>query len=494
MGTGKPNDSDSFPDGSDQPVLNDAAVNAPLSVLASPRTTPRLKRGQHHHASHYAVLALNSLIALACFLGAGALVFGQSVLNDQQQTPAIKTLTPLGQPTAGPVDSTATNSDSSVVTQPGETGVDQVTTTTESFPMADPNANNFLITGSDNQACADPDSANPVEPRDELGERTDTIMIMRVDPSTGRAAVLSFPRDLWVKIAGTDGSNRINSAYREGDPQRLIDTIQLPENFYIPVDHYIQINFCAFKTLVDAVGGVSVPFKYAARDENTNLDIPAAGCYQFDGDSALAYVRSRYYEYLDPETGEYKQDPTSDYGRIARQQDFLRRAVAKVLSRGVFDLDVARGLIEVAQNYVVHDRDLTIDKQLEFAGVLKNLDPSDIRTYRVEGLDVKIGGKDVIRPALDGENMQAILSIFRGTAQLETAPEQVFETTTTVDFSTTTSSPSTTTSPSTVNSVRPGSTTTTTPATTTTETALPQVEVDQNLPQNAIVPDENTKC
>ena len=171
--------------------------------------------------------------------------------------------------------------------------------------------------------------------------------------------MLSFPRDLWVKIAGTNKSSRINSAYKVNEPQRLVETIQ--NNFYIPIDHYIQIDFCAFKTLVDAVGGVAVPFEYPAMDANTNLNVPEAGCYNFDGDSALAYVRSRHYQYLDPETDTYKEDPASDYGRIARQQDFLRRAVAKVVSQGPFDIDVARGLIDVATKYVVTDPDLTLD-------------------------------------------------------------------------------------------------------------------------------------
>ena len=75
---------------------------------------------------------------------------------------------------------------------------------------------------------------------------------------TDRVAVLSFPRDLYVKIAGSNSKSRINSAYRRDDPQRLINTIY--ENFGIGIDHFIQVDFCAFKTLVDAVGGVTVPF------------------------------------------------------------------------------------------------------------------------------------------------------------------------------------------------------------------------------------------
>ena len=98
---------------------------------------------------------------------------------------------------------------------------------------------------------------------------------MRVDPSTNQAAVLSFPRDLWVTIAGTDSESRINSAYVKDDPTKLIQTIY--DNFGIGIDHFVQVDFCAFKTLVDAVGGVPVPFAYPARDENTGLDVPQPG-------------------------------------------------------------------------------------------------------------------------------------------------------------------------------------------------------------------------
>ena len=128
-----------------------------------------------------------------------------------------------------------------------------------------------------------------------MGERSDTIMMIRVDPATTRVAVLSFPRDLWVEIAGTGNRQRINSAYLRDDPQRLVDTIY--ENFGIGVDHFIQVDFCAFKTLVDAVGGVAVPFEFPARDTNTGLNVPVPGCFTFDGEHALAYVRSRHYQY-----------------------------------------------------------------------------------------------------------------------------------------------------------------------------------------------------
>ena len=141
-------------------------------------------------------------------------------------------------------------------------------------------------------------------------------MLWRVNPATSQVAVLSFPRDLWVTIAGRSSEQRINVAYERDNPQRLIDTIY--QNFLIEVDHYIQVDFCAFKILVDAVGGVSVPFDFPVRDPNTGLNVPEAGCFNFNGDHGLAYVRSRKLQYLTAR-GQWKQDGPSDLGRIAGQ-------------------------------------------------------------------------------------------------------------------------------------------------------------------------------
>ena len=174
------------------------------------------------------------------------------------------------------------------------------TTPAPTFPPADPTAKNFLITGADNGACVDPDS--PYAPAfgdaesGRVGERSDTIMIFRVDPAAGRVAVLSFPRDLYVTIADSGNRSRINSAYRRDEPQRLIDTIY--QNFGVVADHFIQVDFCTFKTLVDAVGGVTVPFEYPARDPNTGLNVPEAGLLHVrrrprPGLRAVAQVRVR---------------------------------------------------------------------------------------------------------------------------------------------------------------------------------------------------------
>lgn len=428
-----------------------------------PPFTPR------HTNVQRAVLAINIVVVIACVVGASALVYAKQQLDGRLQTSAVKVNTSGA---SGPSDSGA----------PGDTGSTGSTGVPETFPAADPEAQNFLIAGSDANACVDADSqwAGAADPnRENIGSRSDTIMIMRVDPSSRQAAVLSFPRDLWVKIPGK-GKGRINSAYIRNDYTLLAQTIY--DNFGIFVDHYIQVDFCAFKRIVDAVGGVTVPFKTRILDKNVGIDI-AAGCHTFSGDEALAYARSRHLKWMD-ENGKTHEDGTSDLGRISRQQDFLRRTLQAALDKGVFDPAVARALIESLQTDIVTEAGFTVNDMLKFAGVLHDVDPGSIRTYQIEAQGMDVSGNSVLDPRIEGDNMVAILTIFRGQAPLAGAPDQAFETTTTV---TATSNGPTSNGPTT--SAIPGSTVvdSTVAATATT------VEPVQNV-KGDILPDPDKTC
>src|SRR3954451_7676052 len=341
------------------------------------------------------------IAAVLSFLAAGTLVAGYVVVRNRE----VVRITNPAEVAAATTTAPPAPSGPTTTVAPGQTAAPAAPTTPpETFPPADPEAKNFLLTGADNGACVDPNS--PYAPAfgdaqsGRVGERSDTIMVFRVDPAADRVAVLSFPRDLYVNIAGNGGKSRINSAYRRDDPQRLIDTIY--QNFGIGIDHYIQVDFCTFKTLVDAVGGVTVPFTYPARDTHTGLDVPDAGCYTFDGDAALAYVRSRHYEYEDPPgSGNWKTDESSDLGRISRQQDFLRRTLSSVLAKGFLNPSVARGMISAATNgNVVTDDQLTLAKLMQFAGVLRDVKPDAIPSYQIEAVGRTISGAQVLEPRI----------------------------------------------------------------------------------------------
>ena len=280
-------------------------------------------------------------------------------------------------------------------------------------------AKNFLLTGSDNGACTNSNSktSGGIGDRTNFGERSDTIMIIRIDPSSKRAAILSFPRDLWVDIAGTTRQNRINSAFKSTDPNRLVTTIE--ENFNIPIDHYVNINFCAFKEIVTAVDGVKVPFLFPTRDKQTGLNVTAPGCINFDGDTALAYVRSRSgYRYFNTTKQKWEEDPTGDLGRISRQQDFLRRSMQRALDKGSSSLSVANDLLNAALKNVITDDQLTPRGMLTLAQAMRDLNTRTVATYTIESYPKRIGEMSVLIPSIKSETMQQILGIFQGKTAL----------------------------------------------------------------------------
>ncbi len=432
------------------------ATDTPTSAKKIPRTWPqRLTIGTAF------------ALALATFGAAGGLYAGQRVIEDRNLAPAI--IDPAQATTVAPAPVGTADAGAEPTAPPA------------TFPPAEPDAKNFLITGADNNSCVDPSS--PYAPafgdRSSLGERSDTIMMWRVNPSTSQVAVLSFPRDLFVDIAGTSRKGRINEAYERDNPQKLIDTIY--QNFGINTDHFVQVDFCAFQTLVDAVGGVAVPFTTAIRDVNTGLNVPEPGCYTFNGDHALAYVRSRKLQFLDA-NGEWKKDPTSDLGRISRQQDFLRRTVARLLAKGAYNPDVAGGLIQTVSEYIVTDPELTPSKMLEFAGVMSGVDPAAITTYQIAATPKTIQGNAVLVPTVGGDNMQAILAVFRGEATIGAAPPQVLDTTTVPGEVTTTAVPD----PVPPGTLAPG------PGDSVPSATLPTVLPDEDL--FGVVPDKNVTC
>jgi LCP family protein required for cell wall assembly len=278
-------------------------------------------------------------------------------------------------------------------------------------------AENFLVTGSDNGACPEKGdgTAGGIGDRTSFGERSDTIMILRVDPTINDVAVLSFPRDLWVTIAGTTRQSRINSAFDARDPTRLIRTID--ENFGVPVDHYVNVNLCAFKEIVDSVGGVRIPFSHRTKDERVGFREVGPGCVQLRGSQALAYVRSRSgYRYYDESRQKWVGDPTGDLGRISRQQDFLRRSMQRALDEGTRNPVTANALLNVGLERVITDDGLTPRDLLRLAQAMRNLDTNGVNSFTIEWSMRRIGAESVLVPVTDTDSMREILAVFRGDA------------------------------------------------------------------------------
>jgi LCP family protein required for cell wall assembly len=241
---------------------------------------------------------------------------------------------------------------------------------------------NYLVVGVDSAAGLA--SNDPVRiGRAALGGtlRSDTIMVLHIDPNLTTASILSFPRDLWTPIAGTGRSSRINSAIETADPNqgpaRLIKTIE--QDFQIPIDHYLQVDFAGFKGIVRAVGGLPVYFPTPVRDRNSGLNVPVAGCTTLDDAQALGFVRSRHYESFIG--GKWREDPASDLGRISRQQDFIRRVIRRAISKGVRNPSTLTSLVATGVKSITLDENLTIGQLTDLGLRFRGFNPSTLQTY-----------------------------------------------------------------------------------------------------------------
>ncbi|MEP7201947.1 MAG: LCP family protein [Ilumatobacteraceae bacterium] len=266
---------------------------------------------------------------------------------------------------------------------------------------------NYLLVGSDSRAGADPTAADAGgigTEADVSGNRSDTIMILRRDKSTGDAALLSIPRDLWVAVPGHDSNRRVNSAFNDG-PEILVQTLQQGD-LRLPIHHFVEIDFSGFKSLVDALGGVQICVDFATRDVSTGLNITEPGCHVLDGQQALGYARSRHYEEFRDE--QWVEDPSSDLGRTKRQQQFVNVALKTALNRIKVDPFAAGRLIKAIGS------SLSVDDELDpiaAATSLRSAVDSGIATYSLPVFGKNIGGNAVL---LLGDGSEAVLAYFRG--------------------------------------------------------------------------------
>lgn len=145
--------------------------------------------------------------------------------------------------------------------------------------------------------------------------RSDSIMVMTLNPTRNESRLISIPRDTKVDIVGKGTNDKINHAYSFGGPEMAIKTVEKFLN--IPINYYAEINMEGFTSLVDAVGGVTV---------YNDLDFTSAGTHfsvgkiNLTGADALKYTRMRY------------EDPRGDFGRQMRQRQVIEQVVGKLSS------------------------------------------------------------------------------------------------------------------------------------------------------------------
>jgi len=250
-------------------------------------------------------------------------------------------------------------------------------------PVGATDPQNILVAGSDSRADEGAEAAQHFgSAADVSGQRSDTIVLIHLDPRTSKAAMLSIPRDTFVPIAGTGSSNRINAAFGAG-PNVLVQTIT--QDFGIPVNHYVQEDFAGLQALTDAVGGVCMNFAFPVRDASptgtgseTGLSIATPGPHVLGGADALAFVRSRYYQYL--ANGTWHPEGTGDIGRIERQHEFVRALAAKAVHSAHNPFKALR-VLDRAVNTVKVDSTFTSPDMVRLALALRSFHPAEVPSF-----------------------------------------------------------------------------------------------------------------
>ena len=207
----------------------------------------------------------------------------------------------------------------------------------QAVSAAHSNSVNILLIGSTSRcALTVQNSAYGLCSQGVTGVNADIDMIVHINPTTHQVSLLSIPRDLFVPNARLEGANKIDAALYEG-PSQLVAAIE--EDFGIPINHYVELNFDTFANVVDALGGVRMYFPTGLFDAESGLDIRHAGCYHLDGFHALQVVRARHLQ-IQPSPSDtayttWPQEGLSDLARIRRTHEFLRVIAHQVSSQGL---------------------------------------------------------------------------------------------------------------------------------------------------------------
>ncbi|MFI7441297.1 LCP family protein [Nonomuraea indica] len=220
---------------------------------------------------------------------------------------------------------------------------------------------NVLLVGSDTRAGKENAKYGQAQARmaDAGGKRTDTMILMHISPNRDKAQLVSFPRDSMVQIPQCKNEttkqvmpprrDMINSAYSSGGIACTMSTIEQLTG--IRVDHFVEVDFSGFKSIVDALGGIEICLQSGVNDKASKLTLPP-GKSRLNGEQALGFVRLRKY------------GDGSDIQRIKRQQIFLSKVVAKATSSDLLvNVPKLTGFIKATAQSVTMDPELANNQE-----------------------------------------------------------------------------------------------------------------------------------
>jgi polyisoprenyl-teichoic acid--peptidoglycan teichoic acid transferase len=235
--------------------------------------------------------------------------------------------------------------------------------------------------------------------------RSDTMILLTIDPLTKTAGMLSIPRDMWVNIPGF-GYSRINTAYSSGEGNKLpgggpeLARKTVEQFIGVPIQYYAQVDFSTFASFIDEIGGIEI-----YNDENLRLDpvglgkdkikLTCCGMRPLDGEKALAYVR-------------FRKDKEGDVARAERQQKVIIAIRNKVLSPENFPMMIGKAQTFYEQFSAGIRTNMPFDVAIRLGVLAKDIPVESIKqgaiNYTMVALDnTVLGGQDasVMKPLPD---------------------------------------------------------------------------------------------
>lgn len=236
----------------------------------------------------------------------------------------------------------------------------------------------------------------------EGAPRTDTMILLTVDPLARTAGILSIPRDMWVNIPGGFDYGRINTAYSLGEsytlpgggPGLAMDTVE--ELLGVPVDYYAQIDFGAFVRFIDEIDGVKIEIKERITvdplgDDNTKTLKP--GVQTLPGDLALAYARARKTE-------------GGDFDRASRQQQVVFGILDRIVGFDMLPTLIAKAPILYAELSAGVNTNLSLEQAVQLAWLVYQIPRENFKQGIISPPDQVLlvtspEGDEVLKPIAD---------------------------------------------------------------------------------------------
>ncbi|MEU3016260.1 LCP family protein [Nocardiopsis sp. NPDC007018] len=230
----------------------------------------------------------------------------------------------------------------------------------------------FLVIGSDSRDEMSREDQNALSVGSTPGQRSDSMMLVRLNHERDHLTVVGLPRDLWVDIPG-EGDDKINAAYAYGGPQLAVQTVESVTD--VRIDHYVEVDFTGFVDVVDALDGIDVCLPEAINDPKAHLDMQA-GTHRVDGTEALAFARTR-------------ATARGDLDRIDRQQQVLSAMLDRAMSTETLsDPRKLTAFLDSALSSVTVDEGLDTSTINDLAYQMRDVDMENVTFAQVPIADM----------------------------------------------------------------------------------------------------------